>query len=135
MFRLLPSAALCAVLITTLLADAASAQNLRVLENPAVQRGRDLVRRNCARCHSVSLRGGSFDGAAPPFRDLGDRHTPETLREVVAESVTGDHNSMPSIQLSPKDARAIEAFLTAFAHADKETRRRLSVPRCFMGQC
>jgi mono/diheme cytochrome c family protein len=111
------------------------APNARLLENPAVQRGRELVSRNCAGCHNVALKGPSLNRAAPPFRELGDRHTPETLRQSVGQAVASDHYGMPAIYLSGEDARAIEVFLTAFAHADKKTRRRLAVPSCFARSC
>lgn len=117
------------------LATPALALNWQVLRNPAVQRGRAIVSRNCAGCHSVMIAGPSMDAAAPPFRELGDRHTPESLRAAVAASVATDHYGMPSIYLDAEDARAVEAFLTAFAHADRATRRRLSVPPCFARAC
>lgn len=113
----------------------AEAVNKPVLQNAAVQRGRDLVRRNCAGCHSVGLKSPSLAAGAPPFRELGDRYTPEALRTVAAETATGDHYGMPAVYLSSEDARAIEAFLTAFGHADKATRRRLALPSCFLRRC
>ena len=113
----------------------AGAGNQQVLRNPAGQRGRDIVRRNCAGCHSVSLKAPSLHRAAPPFRELGDRHTPESLRAAVADAVASDHHDMPPIYLSAEEARDVEAFLTAFAHADKKTARRLSLPSCFLRRC
>lgn len=101
----------------------------------SVMRGRRLVQRNCIGCHSAGLKDASPYRVAPPLRLLGNRHTAETLRWVMAQSTPQNHYGMPPIYLTPADAGDIAAYINAFAAAEGKAQRRLSLPPCLTNPC
>lgn len=74
-------------------------------------RGRLLVQRYCAGCHSVSRSGSSPNPAAPPFRDLNRRYRIDELGEALAEGILTGHPAMPEFKFPPDDVRAVLAYL------------------------
>jgi mono/diheme cytochrome c family protein len=97
-------AALFGLLLT---AAAAAAQP----QDPAVQRGLNFVRTNCARCHAIDKLSPSPLKAAPPFRTLHQRYPIDSLAEAMAEGIVTGHPSMPEFRLDPDQISDVLAFL------------------------
>jgi mono/diheme cytochrome c family protein len=74
-------------------------------------RGRLLVQRYCAACHSIDRQGVSPNAAAPPFRDLHVRYRVDNLAEALAEGILVGHPSMPEMRFPPEDVKAILAYI------------------------
>ncbi|MEO8115565.1 MAG: c-type cytochrome [Phenylobacterium sp.] len=98
--------------------------------DPAVLRGRDFVSHRCRGCHAVNPSGASTYAAAPPFRTLGQVHTPETLRLTVADISRAGHHGMPQTIITPSEAADIMAFMRALDDPDPARLRRLNVTPC-----
>ena len=79
------------------------------------ERGRALVERECARCHSVSHTGQSLHKMAPPFRELPKRYPVEHLAESLAEGIVVGHKDMPEFLFEPDDIEAILAYISSLA--------------------
>jgi mono/diheme cytochrome c family protein len=74
-------------------------------------RGRLLVQRYCATCHSIDRQGKSPNAAAPPFRDLHQRYRVDDLAEALAEGILVGHPAMPEMRFPPDDVKAILAYI------------------------
>src|SRR5947209_1865738 len=79
---------------------AASAQDTQTLA-----RGRLLVQRYCAGCHSVTRSGHSPRDGAPAFRDLNQRYQPDDLAESLAEGILVGHPAMPQMAFPAADVK------------------------------
>ena len=82
-------------------------------EADRVQRGRELARANCARCHSIERSGDSALKSAPPFRTLHQRYPVENLEEALAEGIVTGHTDMPEFRLEPDQIADFIDFLKA----------------------
>ncbi len=82
-------------------------------EADGVQRGRELARANCARCHSIERSGDSPLKSAPPFRSLHQRYPVENLEEALAEGIVTGHTDMPEFRLEPDQIADFIDFLKA----------------------
>jgi mono/diheme cytochrome c family protein len=80
-------------------------------QSPAVQRGMNFVRANCAQCHAIDKVSSSPLRAAPPFRTLHLKYPVETLEEALAEGIVTGHPSMPEFRLDPGQINDVIAFL------------------------
>jgi len=89
-----------------LFSHAAAAQ-----EPPNIQRGRNLARTYCARCHSIDKVSESPLKIAPPFRNLQRSYPLESLEEPLAEGIVTGHPSMPEFRFDPDQIRDFIAFL------------------------
>ncbi|HVV61349.1 MAG TPA: cytochrome c [Pseudolabrys sp.] len=69
--------------------------------SPSEQRGYNIARTNCARCHSIDKVTPSPLSAAPPFRTLHLRYPVETLEEALGEGIVTGHPAMPEFRLEP----------------------------------
>lgn len=74
-------------------------------------RGRLLVQRYCASCHSIDRSGQSPNHTAPPFRDLNSRYKIDDLAEALAEGILTGHPAMPEMRFPPDDVKAILAYI------------------------
>lgn len=74
-------------------------------------RGRLLVQRYCAGCHSIEREGQSPNAAAPAFRDLHQRYDIGNLAEALAEGILVGHPAMPEMRFPPDDVNAILAYI------------------------
>ena len=82
--------------------------------SPSAQRGLNLARVNCARCHSIDKVSESPLKLAPPFRTLHERYPVESLEESLAEGlVTGQtgHSSEPEFRFEPDQIQDFIEFL------------------------
>jgi cytochrome c len=77
----------------------------------SVQRGAEIARANCARCHSIERSGVSPFPPAPPFRMLHEKYPVETLEEALGEGIVTGHPAMPEFQLEPRQIGDFIAFL------------------------
>jgi cytochrome c len=95
------------LLIAATAQGAASAESI----SPAVQRGLNFARANCARCHAIDRVGPSPLAIAPPFRELHKRYPVESLQEAFAEGIQTGHQNMPEFRLEPDQIGDVIAFL------------------------
>ena len=82
-------------------------------EADSVQRGRELARANCARCHSIERSGDSPLKSAPPFHTLHQRYPVENLEEALAEGIVTGHTDMPEFRMEPDQIADFIDFLKA----------------------
>jgi mono/diheme cytochrome c family protein len=97
--------ALAATLV--LLWTSAGAQVL----SPSAQRGLNIARANCARCHSIDKVSESPLKIAPAFRTLHERYPVTDLQEPLAEGIVTGHPTMPQFRFDPDQVRDLVAFL------------------------
>lgn len=92
-------------------AFAATAATAHAESADVTSRGRLLVQRYCAACHSIGRQGKSPNEAAPPFRDLHVRYRVDNLAEALAEGILVGHPAMPEMKFPPDDVKAILAYI------------------------
>ena len=80
-------------------------------QEPRVQRGREFVQANCARCHATGRVGESPLPIAPRFRDLHTRYPVEDLAEALAEGIVTGHPTMPQFELDAGQIGDLIAYL------------------------
>jgi mono/diheme cytochrome c family protein len=78
-----------------------------------VEKGRDMVQENCARCHAIGMSGASTHPKAPPFRIVIKRYPVEDLAEALAEGIVSGHPAMPQFVFQPAEISAILAYLNS----------------------
>lgn len=89
-----------------------------------IARGREIVTRDCSRCHAVEPSGPSPLPQAPPFRRLHQRYDVEALAEGLAEGLMVGHGPMPEWVFPPDDVTAIVAYLKSLREEPEPERRR-----------
>jgi mono/diheme cytochrome c family protein len=77
----------------------------------AIEAGRDLADRLCARCHAVGADDEGLHKQAPPFRTFTRMWPLESLDEALAEGITVGHPDMPEFVLEPDEIAALIAYL------------------------
>ncbi len=80
-------------------------------QSPSAQRGLNIARTNCARCHSIDKVTQSPLKIAPPFRTLHTRYPVENLEEPLAEGIVTGHPTMPEYRLERDQIKDFIAFL------------------------
>jgi mono/diheme cytochrome c family protein len=80
-------------------------------QSPSVQRGLNLARVNCARCHSIDKVTESPIKIAPPFRTLHLKYPVENLEEPLAEGLVTGHPTMPEFRFEPDQIKDFINFL------------------------
>jgi mono/diheme cytochrome c family protein len=80
-------------------------------QQAAIQRGANLARNNCAKCHAIDKLSPSPLVIAPPFRDLHKRYPVESLAEALAEGIVTGHPTMPEFRFPPDQINDFIAFL------------------------
>jgi mono/diheme cytochrome c family protein len=78
---------------------------------PAAQRGLNIARAHCARCHSIDRTTPSPLAIAPAFRTLNKKYPLEHLEEAMAEGLSTGHPTMPEFQFNPDQINDFIAFL------------------------
>jgi cytochrome c len=76
-----------------------------------LQRGHDLLARDCAQCHAIGRSGESPRKEAPALRTLSRRYPIESLEEALGEGIITGHNDMPEFQFDAEDVGAIIDYL------------------------
>jgi cytochrome c len=79
--------------------------------SPSAQRGLNLARVYCARCHSIDMVSESPLKLAPPFRTLHKRYPVEYLEEALGEGIATGDPSMPEFQFEPDQIHDFIEFL------------------------
>ena len=79
--------------------------------DPRQQRGFNLAKANCARCHSVDKVTASPLTLAPPFRELHNRYPVESLEEALGEGIVTGHPNMPEFRLDPGQVGDLISYL------------------------
>jgi cytochrome c len=93
------------------LAVAVTAPVLAQSLSPAAQRGQNIARANCARCHAIDKVTESPLKTAPPFRALHTRYPVDNLEEPLAEGIVTGHADMPEFRFEPDQISDFIAFL------------------------
>jgi len=76
--------------------------------------GRQLVEKNCQRCHAIGPEDKSNLPLAPPFRDIVKRWPADNLAEAFAEGVEVTHagvEQMPEFRFEPDQIDNLIAYL------------------------
>ena len=81
-----------------------------------IQRGQQLVAKNCARCHAIARTGNGAHPQAPAFRTLGSRYPIDSLAEGLVEGFSSGHPDMPEFMFALEDATAIIAYIKSIQH-------------------
>ncbi len=84
-----------------------------VAEKSPVAVGREILVKNCARCHAIDMTGNSPLAKAPPFRDVMKRYDASNLEEALAEGIVTGHNEMPEFTFETDQITAITAYLSS----------------------
>jgi mono/diheme cytochrome c family protein len=114
----MPRSIVAFAVAATFIAGAASAA-----ESTPIQRGRDLVARNCSMCHAIGPTGDSPLPAAPRFRELHERYPVENLAEAMAEGIVTGHPQMPEFLFYSWEVHDIIAYLKSI-----QTKQPASTP-------
>jgi cytochrome c len=77
----------------------------------SVERGLQIARTKCARCHSIDKIGPSPMPVARPFRLLHQQYPVEALEEALGEGIATGHPDMPEVRLDPRQISDFTAFL------------------------
>jgi len=93
-----------AFLLVTLMSQAVGAETLQ-------QRGEDIARGLCSRCHAIGKSGDSPHPAAPRFRTLDDRTDLGKLARRIREGLLTGHDDMPMFRFDRDDAEAVVAYI------------------------
>ncbi len=80
-------------------------------ETSPVAKGREIVTKLCARCHSITREGKSPFVEAPPFRTFVTKWPLESLEEALAEGIVVGHPAMPEFMFGPEDIQSILSYL------------------------
>jgi cytochrome c len=78
---------------------------------PSEQRGLNIARTHCARCHSIDKLSESPLKIAPPFRTLHERYPVTNLQEPLGEGIVTGHPSMPEFRFEPDQVHDFIEFL------------------------
>jgi len=89
-------------------------------EKDLTDKGHQLVKENCSRCHAIGKEGDSPHPQAPPFRTLSSHYPVEDLAESLAEGIVSGHPDMPIFAFSPTDVQAIIDYLNSIQDAPAE---------------
>ncbi|CAN7228156.1 cytochrome c [Phenylobacterium sp. LjRoot225] len=105
------------LVLATLSAGCASvggAQDWRPWRSRA-EAGHIFVRRACAGCHAVGVRGLSPNPLSPPFRTLAERLPGAALKADLSAIASRGHAQMPPIYMTPGEIRAVAAYIRSVA--------------------
>ena len=77
----------------------------------SLERGYELARLACSRCHAIGQNDESTHPKAPPFRTLASRLTAEGLAEQLEIGLSLGHAPMPPWKISPQQSEDLLAYL------------------------
>ncbi len=81
----------------------------------AIDRGEQILKSRCQRCHAIGVADESTHPQAPPFRTVMQRYAAESLEEALAEGIVSGHPEMPVISFEPDEIGAIVDYLNDLA--------------------
>jgi cytochrome c len=79
--------------------------------SPSAQRGLNIARTHCARCHSIDKVSESPLKIAPPFRTLHERYPVTDLEEPLGEGIVTGHPTMPEFRFEADQIHDFIEFL------------------------
>lgn len=79
-------------------------------EAARMDRGAQVFRRVCAACHGQGDRASPHQGA-PPVERIARRYSATGLARELEAVVEVGHYGMPKLQITPRDQRAIVAYV------------------------
>ncbi len=79
-------------------------------QEPA-ERGRALLKENCANCHAIDKLDTSPHRAAPPFRVIGESFDLDGFARKLRQGLASSHPDMPEFTFNDDDANAVVAYL------------------------
>jgi len=106
------ASAVAACLASLAMGTQSAARPSGAIDSPALDRGRELVQRNCGGCHATGPTGRSPNPRSPPLRTLHTRYPIEDLAESMSEGLLNAHTGMPSFFFTSAEASDIMAYLT-----------------------
>ena len=74
-------------------------------------RGKLILEKQCAQCHSIGVDDVSKHPDSPPFRELSKRYPIEHLAEALAEGIMTGHPDMPIFEFQAEQISDILAYL------------------------
>jgi mono/diheme cytochrome c family protein len=92
-------------------------------EKDLTDKGEQLVKENCSRCHAIGKEGNSPHPDAPPFRTLSSKYPVEDIAESLAEGIVSGHPDMPIFVFSPTDVEAIIDYLQSIQDQPSPTKQ------------
>ena len=92
-------------------------------EKDLTDKGEQLVKENCSRCHTIGKEGNSPHPDAPPFRTLSSKYPVEDIAESLAEGIVSGHPDMPIFVFSPTDVEAIIDYLQSIQDQPSPTKQ------------
>lgn len=92
-------------------------------EKDLTDKGEQLVKENCSRCHAIGKEGTSPHPEAPPFRTLSSKYPVEDIAESLAEGIVSGHPDMPIFVFSPTDVEAIIDYLQSIQDQPSPTKQ------------
>lgn len=89
----------------------------------AINQGRAIAQKFCARCHAIDAGDRTKSGAAsvsphreaPPFRIIASKYPLENLEEAFAEGIAVGHADMPEFQLEPNEIGALLSYMDSIS--------------------
>jgi len=81
-------------------------------ETANVAWGRILARDNCARCHATEIEGESPNRRAPPFWQISERRSVDTIADMLVEQSGPKHSEMPNFRISRDHANRLAAWIS-----------------------
>jgi mono/diheme cytochrome c family protein len=99
---------ICSIVVASL---AVMLWSQAALAQSPLQRGEELVRGLCSRCHAIGKTGESPLPAAPRFRSLDDRADLSKLSRRLREGLLTGHEDMPTFRFDRDDADATVAYI------------------------
>ena len=82
-------------------------------DTASVERGHDLARLLCAKCHVLSASGESPNPDATPFRDLLQKLTLEGIEDELTEGILIGHKPMPQWEFSGQQIYDLSNFIAS----------------------
>jgi mono/diheme cytochrome c family protein len=80
-------------------------------EPDAVERGRQILKDMCSKCHSIDKAGRSPHSGAPAFREIDVRVDLDEFTDRLRKGLHSGYKNMSSVRFTRDDARAIVAYL------------------------
>lgn len=104
-------AALYAVLVLAGLAI--TGMSMAQTDEASIERGHDLARLVCSKCHAIGATGASPNPDAPPFRTLLEKLTLEGIEDELAEGIRLGHQPMPQWEFSSQQIYDLGSFIAS----------------------
>lgn len=119
--KILASIIVALLIGTPMAAEQVSAKQISAkpvtAKQQSIKRGENLAAKLCSKCHSITTKGVSKHGKAPPFRSLSKKYPLEHLEEALAEGIVVGHDvtDMPTFALTPDQIQDFLNFVKSIS--------------------